>query len=260
MILRYSNIKQSWAGVFFRRRSNLLLLLLLLQACAPLLTAAPPPTPQTLIIARPLALESWDNKIDNCATKFPQLAVFIIEDTNPSPITPDITLKLGNLNQSTDNTYLIGNEDLVLAANTAFPVEELSLNQIQDLISTPSTNPPSQDSVIASAQFWTYPAGDVARAAFEQAVLPAGSSPTQAYIAPDPSAMLEALAKNPSALGYLPASVLLQAEPDQKNLIKVLNLNKTLADSLRQPVVATFPATPNQVQTAYAQCLSGSGY
>jgi hypothetical protein len=260
MTRRFSYTPQSRSGVFFRRSINLLLFMLLLPACAPLPTDAPPPTPQTLIIARPMALQGWNSKIYKCAAIFPQLAVFIIEDPNQSPLTSDISLKLGNPEQPTKYTYLIGNEDLVLAANIAFPGEELSLIQLQDLISTPPTNPPSPDSPITSVQFWTYPPDDAARAAFEQAVLPAGSSFSQAFIAPDPTAMLEALATDPSALGYLPASALTLASADQQSKIKVLKLKETLADFLRQPVIATFPTAPNQVQTAYAQCLSSTGY
>jgi hypothetical protein len=259
MIRECSFFKKSSPSIMPWEKTCFLLLLLLLPACAPLATATPPPTPQILVIARPLALQGWDEKIHTCAQNYPQLAVFIVEDypgAQASP-KPDVTLQLGNSSQPVENTYLLGQEDILLAANPAFPGKELTLAQLQDLLTASLPAPISQGSQLLSVQFWTYPPGDEARAAFEQAVLPAGSSPIQSLIAPDPSAMREALVNDPTALGYLPASSFFQASADQQSKLKVVNLKETPADFLRQPVLASLPGSPSPFLTAYLQCLSG---
>ncbi len=261
MIRRYSLLKRSPRSSAPRWQSHFLLLLLILPACAPLPTATPPPTPQILVIARPLALQGWDERIHTCAKNYPQLAVFVIDNypgAQPIP-EPKVTLQLGNPSQPADNTYLLGQEDILLLANTAFPDEELSFSGLQDLVTTSLTIPASPESLAHPVQFWTYPPGDEARAAFEQAVLPDGTSPTLALIAPDPSAMLEALEGDPAVIGYLPASSLSQTSADQQRKIKVIKLIETPADFLRQPVVASLSTSPSPLMNAYLQCLSGSG-
>jgi hypothetical protein len=256
MIQRCSLVKPSLRSVALRWQSHFLLLLLSLPACATLPTGTPPPTPQILVIARPLALQGWDEKVLTCAKEYPQLAVFVIENYPGAQTTPkpEVTLQLGNPSQPADNTYLLGQEDILLAANTAFPGEELSLLQLQYLISAFPESP------ALPVQFWTYPSSDEARAAFEQAVLPDGSSPIRARIAPDPSAVLEALENDPAAFGYIPASSLFQASADQQSKIKVIKLKETPADFLRQPVVASLSTSPSPLLNVYLQCLSGSGY
>jgi hypothetical protein len=262
MIRRCSLFGQTLRSVVLRWQSHFFLLLLILPACTSLPSATPPPTPQILVIARPLALQSWDEKIHTCARNFPQLAVFVVEnypDIKTSP-KPEVTLQLGNLFQPAENTYRLGQEDILLAANIAFPDEELSLSQLLDLVTASLKDPTSQESPTIPVQFWTYPPGDEARAAFEHAVLPAGSSPSQALIAPDPSAMLEALGNEPGAFGFLPSSSLSQASADQQSKVKVIKLKETPADFLRQPVVGNLSTSPSPLLNVYLQCLSGSGY
>jgi hypothetical protein len=262
MTRRRSPLKKSLPSRMPWGKTYFLLLLLLLPACAPLATATPPPTPQILVIARPLALQGWNEKIHTCAKNYPQLAVFVVEDypgAQASP-KPEVTLQLGNSSQPVENAYLLGQEDILITANTAFPNKELSLAQLQDLLTASLPGPISQGSQPLSVQFWTYPPGDEARAAFEQAVLPAGSSPIQSLIAPDPSAMREALENDPTALGYLPASSFSQASAYQQSKLKIIHLKETPADFLRQPVVASLSSSPSPLLNAYLQCLSSSGY
>ena len=187
----------------------LCLLLIILPACASLPTATPPPTPQALLIQRSLALQGWDNQLYACAQEFPQLAVFIVEKTPATSPPGSLSLELhfGSPTQSTLGSaepFVLGSEDLRLAANTAFPLDELTPAQLRDIFSGHSSSqalaPNAQEFPL---QAWTYPSGDEARLVFEKAVL---NQPAKALIAPDPRLMLEALAGQAGAVGYLPAS------------------------------------------------------
>jgi hypothetical protein len=248
--------------LFFRWQASMLFsLALLLAACTPLPTAPPPPTPEILVVARSLALQGWDEKIHSCAKSLPQLAVMVVDDppADPAQISPQITLRLGNGSPPGEHTYLLAWENILLVANRAFPGVDLSLPQLQALI-TSHPDPSALETAAPQIQFWTFPAGDEAREIFEQAVFPSGSSLALASIAPDPSAMLEALAGDPSAIGYLPASALSLASSDQHSQLKILNLKEKPADILRQPIVAVLPATPSPLMNAFLQCLESSNY
>jgi hypothetical protein len=252
--------KRVWSGGSFKFWGPFLLVLIF-SACTPLIRAGPPPTPQVLILARPLALNGWDARIHTCAKSFPQLAIFIVDDSYAeSSSNPGITLYLGNPTKTPNYTYLIDQEDILIVANKAFPLDELSLPQLQALMSGAFSSSSPQFSTNPVVQFWTYPYDDQARIAFDQAILTSGSGHINAQIAPDPSTLLAALVDNPAAFGYLPSSAFLQASPDQKNKVKLVNIDEKLAASLRQPVLAIFTSSPDQLENAILQCLQGNDY
>lgn len=234
----------------------LCLLLVFLPTCAPLPTATPPPTPQALFVQRPLILQGWDARLYACAVDFPQIALFIAEQAPEPSLTGSLSLELhyGAPNQSNENTYILGYEDLLLAANISFPANELTLPQLQEIYhgqtaSSQAIAPTDQDFPL---QAWTYPNGELARQVFDKAVL---HEPSQALIAPSPQAMLEALADQAGAVGYLPASAFSLADETQKAQIKELELKEVPADIFRKPILFLLPAELSDLLNAFLQCL-----
>lgn len=227
-----------------------------LAACAPLLTSTPPPTPQPLLVQRPLALQGWDDHLRTCAADFPQIALFIAEQGPQSTIAGSLNLKLflGAPTQSSTEFFVLGTEELLLAANIRFPVAELSLMQLQDIYSGRATS--SQDITADAEDFplqaWTYLANDPARQVFEQASL---LQQVRALIAPDPYAMLQALADQPGAVGYLPRSAFAAADESQKAQIKEIAFIEAPPDIFIQPVLVSFPSKPPDLLQAYLTCL-----
>jgi hypothetical protein len=238
---------------------SLSLLLIFLPACTSLPTTTPPPTPQALLIHRPLALQGWDQRLYACGESFPGLAIFIVDQPPVSSPTGSLYLELhlgaSNLSAvSAAEPFVLASEELRLAANIAFPVAELTLPQLRSIFngqisSSQALDPAAQEFPL---QAWTYPSGDEARLAFEKAAL---LQPAQALIAPDPRLMLEALAGQAGAVGYLPASAFNLGNEIQRAQIKELALKEAPADLFRQPVIFILPAQASDLLNAYLGCL-----
>jgi len=242
-----------------RRLLSLCLLLVFLPACSPPPVATPPSTPQAILITRSPALLGWDPKLYSCAKDFPQLAVFVEEKVLglPGSASPTLELRFGAPTEMAENSFLLGWDDLILLANTTFPLDEISLPQLQGLftgqLSTFQDLDPQSPATVL--QVWTYPAGDETRQVFDRAVLSQLTAPPLALIAPDPPAMLEALAGGIGAVGYLPVSAFPLADAAQKSQVKILALKDKPAEFFRQPVIALLSAQPGALLNAYFQCL-----
>jgi len=235
--------------------------LIILSACSPLPTASPPLTPQTLLLTRPAALAGWDARFYACAQNFSQLAIFV-EEKAPASLEqndPTIAFHFGAPTDLTGKSYIIAYEDILLAASQNFPREDISLTQLQGIFNGQLATAQALDPASAPdpLQAWTYPLGDETRQLFDNAVFADGTAPVLALIAPDPSAMLEALATTPDSIGYLPASALSLASADQTSQIKTLSLNDGSAEFSHQPVIAQLSAEPGILQNAFMQCLQG---
>lgn len=96
---------------------------------------------------------------------------------------------------------------------------------------------------------WAYPAGDDVQQAFETILLEGPpQQPLPVFMAPDPAAMLEAVAQDPAALGFLPAGWL----NDQVRALEVTGLS---SDQLTQPILALSPAEPQGPARGWLLCL-----
>ena len=242
-----------------RRLLSLCLLLVLLPACSPPPVSTPPSTPQAILITRSPALLGWDPKLYSCAKDFPQLAVFVEEKalSSPGSASPTLELRFGAPIEPAENSFLLGWEDLILVANTTFPLDEITLSQLQDLftgqLSTFQDLDPQSPATVLQA--WTYPAGDETRQVFDRVVLLQPTALPLALIAPAPPAMLEALAGGVGAVGYLPVSAFPLADAAQKSQVKILALKDKPAEFFRQPVIALLSVQPGALLNAYFQCL-----
>jgi hypothetical protein len=102
-------------------------------------------------------------------------------------------------------------------------------------------------------QFWTYPKEDELRAAFEAAILSVGISSTRAMLAPDPGAMLQAIANQSGSIGYAPRSWL----KGGSNSVRVIELDSKLEEKLRLPVLAISSKEPAGAVRTLLLCLQG---
>ena len=86
-------------------------------------------------------------------------------------------------------------EEIVLITHPNADIGALNQTQLQALFSGSSGG---------DIQVWVPLQGDETRQAFESAILPNGLLTPFAKLAPDPAAMLAAVAADPDAIGYLP--------------------------------------------------------
>ena len=74
-------------------------------------------------------------------------------------------------------------------------------------------------------------------------------------LAPDPQAMLEAIAGNINAIGYIPGSFLTSGDPTLTSNINIIQVDKPLEDALHQPVIAVTRSEPQGLMRSLLVCL-----
>ena len=99
------------------------------------------------------------------------------------------------------------------------------------------------------------PEGEPTRHIFDLAVMQNQLTSTEAMLAPDPGAMLEAVSQDRYAIGYLPGSFLTAGEPSFTGKVKIIQLESSLEDLLRQPVVAITQGEPEGLLRSLLVCL-----
>jgi phosphate transport system substrate-binding protein len=169
----------------------------------------------------------------------------------------DLAFRIGG---APGNAYAaaVSDESIVLIVNSRNPVLSLPTEELKNLFIGRITNWAEVGGAQQSVQIWVYPDGEDIRSIFDVAILPGESLTSMALIAPDPLAMLEAVADDPSAIGYVPQAWLAQTK--DVNQIRPLNINPKLAEELRQPVLALSSIEPDGPIRQLLGCMQSAGH
>jgi len=236
-----------------------------LAACAqagqtPQSTAPLPPTPQILYLTHTPALRPWRERIAACAASQPQIGLRL-EETAPGAAAQagaesaaqaaDASLALGEPEQTGGFFSLLGYEDLRLVIQRVNPLTEIAQADLANLLSGQAVwyNLPGGAGFEAPLEVWAYPQGDELERSLRP-VFPVWSS--AAWLAPDPQAVLEAVAINKGGVGFVPQSWLDAGETE----VKTLPLPPAAAAALRLPVTAHSPAEPQGALRALLACIA----
>jgi ABC-type phosphate transport system substrate-binding protein len=149
--------------------------------------------------------------------------------------------------------YLVelGSDDLVMVVNPHNLAPNLTGSQIRNIFSgTSRTWSNYTKGNTNSIQVWVYPQGNEIRNNFEDALSPVNLNPS-AHLAPDPNAMRQAVAADPSAIGYLPGRWV-------DSSVRQLSLTDIPELSLRQPILAVTQTAPQGAQKEWLLCLQHS--
>ncbi len=235
----------------------LLSLIFLLSACGTPQVSTPAPTAQAIGVTYPPALQPWADKLSGCAIGNPRVALFFNPSNSPgaSILANDIVLELGQPAANEAGRYLsqVGSEQIVVIVNKANPLEQLS-NDEAGLIFAGQQSTWSDGSG-QPIQLWALPDGDPARRVFDQTILPTQPLTTQAMLAPDPTAMLQAISQNPNSIGYLPASFLNATGSVNPSDVHIVQLEQSAETALHQPVVAITQGEPVGLLRSLLVCL-----
>ncbi|MCH7663259.1 MAG: hypothetical protein IH859_05240 [Chloroflexi bacterium] len=168
----------SWLTVFF------------LSACSPLQASAPLPVLQTIKIAFTPALRPLSPALQVCAAKQPEVILDVIETPAGSLMQTDVDIyfRLGEPEQLPPFSAPLAWEEIVLITHPNADIGALNQTQLQALFSGSSGG---------DIQVWVPLQGDETRQAFESAILPNRLLTPFAKLAPDPAAMLAAVAADP---------------------------------------------------------------
>ncbi len=228
---------------------------LLLAACQPQ-AASPIPTLPVVRVQFTPAAQPLTARLHACAA---QVGAGLVVDETPAgaldPSGADFALRLGVPAASPGFLAQVGQDEIVVIVPPDNPVQDLSLADLQGIFSGKIKSwdalAGGQGQSGGAIQVWAYPPGDDLRAAFDVAVLGNAGLTPLAYPAPDPAAMLQAVASNPGAIGYV-----LKSELDAS--VRSLPLSDVDLSAFEQPVLAISQAEPQGVARALLVCMQES--
>jgi hypothetical protein len=228
-----------------------LIMVLLLTACQPL-TRTPPPTPEVLRVQYTPSLRDWTADLNRCATRLPLIGLLVTEvPVNRLDLTQaELALRFGPADKTSGYASVVGWDEVVVIVNPANPTASLAPSVISGIYSGKIQNwmEVMKGAKDQSIRVWSYLARDDQRQIFDLAFLDGKALSKQAYQAPDPIAMLEAVAKDPYAIGYI-----LKSQLDQS--VRQVGLEGATENSLRQPILALAQKEPQGNLRQLLLCL-----
>ncbi len=222
---------------------RLLVLFLFLSACAPANPSTE--TPQLDIITVVLTPDVYPIRlaVETCATLTPDMPVFIKEGF-PGQLEGDLMIRLGEPDDEPAFIAQIAEEELALVVHPSNTSASLSLEQVKDIFSGRMRNWSEIGGNDTEIQVWALLTADEARGIFDQELLGGGRVTSNAFLAPHPSAMLEAISGSPNAIGYLPRAW----STGQVSIILL---------GIRAPVLVVAEQEPQGAARELAICLQG---
>ncbi len=220
-------------------------LVIVLAACAGPLAATPAPTLEAIYVTYPSALQPWADRLSDCAAGQPQVGLYVtVSDMPPATIQADqIVLALGQPGEPATDAFLaqVGREQITVVVNSANTVEQLSNEQLAAIFSGQLASWEGSGRPIT---VWVLPLGDPARTAFDQAVMQSQPVTTNAMLAPDEVAMMEAISKDAGAIGYLPEGYLNSSGTVDPGELNIVQVEPVVGSALDQPVIAITKGEP----------------
>jgi phosphate transport system substrate-binding protein len=170
----------------------------------------------------------------------------------------DISLYLGEPLPIISPSYLsqMGWEQIMVIVNQGNGLSQLSSSEIQSVY-TGQTSKWDNDAG-QPIQVWVLTDGDPVRMLFDRAVLKSSRLTSEAMLAPDPEAMLEAISSDTNAIGYLPGSALSSSDPSLVAQVKVIQLEQLLQDELHPPVIALTQNEPDGLVRELLLCVQAA--
>lgn len=217
------------------------LLILFLAACSPFQTATPAPVIKSIQIAITPALQPLSQALQACAAEQTDVILDVKETPADSLMqaNADLYFRLGEPPQLPSFLAPLGWEEIVVIMHPAADIGALDQTQLHALFSGSSRANAGTD-----VNIWVPLEGDETRLAFEALILADGLASPFAKLAPDPAAMLAAVASDPDAIGYLPNAWI------TKDVIK-FNLG------IRLPVLVLADEEPQGPAFLLISCLQG---
>lgn len=234
-----------------------------LVACRPggpnLPTPTPGPPPAPLAVDHTPPARPFREALRVCMEDQAGVALTVRERPARSlaPDSADLTVRLGAPADLSAFAAPLARERVTVIVHPENPLEVVEPEALNDLFSgrIAAWSDRFPDSPItAPVSVWAYPSGDEVRARFEGQILsPAERLTPMAQIAPDPAAMLAAVANDPGAIGYLPQAWLEEG-------VRAVSIRGDETDALALPLLAIAPEPISDAARNLLLCLqSGEG-
>ena len=227
-----------------------------LTGCLPSVTPVAQATPRILTVASTPALQPLNDLYHRCAEAQENTGLVIL-DTPAQAIdaahTP-LALRWGAPGSVDGFSAILGQEELALVVNPHNPLQQTSLETLKSIY-TGSRRTWNELALPAEIHAWAYPAGEDIEDVFRETVLGAPVSQHITSTAPDPSAMREAIAADPAAIGFLPRRWL-------DSTVKELTIEGIDPSQLRRPILAQSRTEPVGLEKSWLLCVQSrlNGY
>jgi hypothetical protein len=229
-------------------RLLVLAVMLALPACRPALQPAPKPTGSAMPhVQHTPALRPLQPRLTACAQNSAPAYGLLREEVPAQALDladAELTFKLGVPDPLPAFSAPVGELRVVVITHPDNPIE-LSSEELADLYAGKTE---TWAATGETAQLWSYPPGDDLRAAFEAGALDGLSLAPRLYTAPDVDAMLQAVAENPGAIGYVP-------EDRLTDRVFRVPLPEDLSARLVIPVMALSERAPTGAAYRLLACL-----
>jgi hypothetical protein len=237
-----------------------LIVIYILSACTNAEIVSPAPTQEAIRVFYPPTMQFWADSLTNCASNNPQIGLYFFPVYTPNEITgQDILLSLSPDAEAIDQAYLsqVGWDQLVLIVNVSNSTSQLSREGIEQIFSGGVSM--WMDDQTVPIQVWVLPGDDPSTPVFNSTIMAGQPLTSEAHLAPDSHAMIEAISQNPGAIGFLPKTILDSSETSQTEDIKIISLPAALNTELHLPVVAITQTEPKGFMRELLVCVQNTG-
>lgn len=223
----------------------------LITGCAIQPSANPAPAPLAVRVEITRSLEWLRPDLAECAQLTPGLTLSVRSTVvaDQSLENSDVLLRWSNLAPASAAPFEIGKDSLAVIINPDNPVDTLDAARLKDFYTgqaTVWTDP--EGASLGSVQTWVYPAGEDTQILLTTTLLADSPITTTARIAPNPAAMLEAVAADPLAIGFVPFR---WVDPSVK-AVSVIGYAK---DTWTMPLLAITESEPDGIVRDWLLCI-----
>ncbi|MFZ3080464.1 MAG: hypothetical protein WA109_12355 [Bellilinea sp.] len=223
----------------------------LITGCAIQPPGDPASTPMAVRVEITNSLEWLRPGMAECAQQTPGLTLSVrstvVEEQSLED--SDVLLRWSSLAPASAVPFEIGKDSLMVIVNPDNPVDTLDVAQVKDFYTEQATDwIDAEGAFLGAVQAWVYPAGDDAQSLLSSTLLADSPIATTARIAPNPAAMLEAVAADPLAIGFLPARWL-------DSTVRQITVTGYASDPWTLPILAVTRSEPSGITRDWLLCV-----
>jgi hypothetical protein len=237
-----------------------LLFIFILSACTNAEMATPAPTQEAIRVFYPPTMQFWADSLANCASNNPKIGLYFFPIYNSVDITrQDIILSLDQAAQGSDHAYLsqVGWDQLVVIVNADNPMSQLSREGVEQIFSGGQSI--WMEDQTLPIQVWVLPVDDPFTQVFNNTFMAGYPLTSEAHLAPDAEAMIEAISQNQGAIGFLPKTIFDSTKSIHNEDLKIVSLAARLNTELHLPIVAMTQSEPKGYLRQVLVCLQDTG-
>jgi DNA-binding transcriptional LysR family regulator len=193
---------------------------------------------------------NWLKPVANhCMVNYPGKTL-ILEETNQ--IQPDIIhIGWGEIPNSSPRIFHLTDDTPAVIINPQNPIKQISYKSVQAVFDGTILDWKAIDSTgvsLGSIQLWNYASENPLQSIFSTWFNVYSQTAVNYKIAPDQSAMLEAVAANPAAIAWLPSRAV-------TTQVKVLNITDVPQENTPIPVLVYLNKNPGNSLQAWVFCM-----